>query len=44
MITHIRLKNVPHLEQEAFNIIVRYCEKIRDIEYKPDVLLRSQIK
>ena len=44
MITHIRLKNVPHLEQEAFNIIVRYCEKIRGIEYKPDVLLRSQIK
>ena len=44
MVTHVQLKNIPHLEQEAFNIIVRYCEKIRDIEYKPDVLLRSQIK
>lgn len=44
MVTHVRLKNIPHLEQEAFDIIVHYCKKIRDIEYKPDVLLRSQIK
>lgn len=44
MVTHIKLENIPYLEEDVFNTIIRYCKQIRDIEYKNDVLLRSQIK
>lgn len=44
IVTNIKLNDIPYLEKDVFNIIVHYCEKIRDIEYKNDVLLRSQIK
>lgn len=44
MVAHIKLENIPYLEEDVFNTIIRYCKQIRDIEYKNDVLLRSQIK
>lgn len=44
IVNTFEFKSICGIEQDIFDMIIRCCEKIRDIEYKPDVLLRSQIK
>lgn len=41
---HIRLNEIKELSNNQYLNIINCCEKIRDVEYKEGVILRSQLK
>ena len=43
LVNWVTLDQLPYLEEDVFNVIIHYCKKIRDIEYKEGVILRSQL-
>lgn len=43
LVNWVALDQLPYLEEDVFNVIIHYCKKIRDIEYKEGVILRSQL-
>ena len=42
LVNWFNFNQIPYLEEDIFNTIIHYCEKIRDVEYKEGVILRSQ--
>ena len=43
LVNWVTLDQLPYLEEDVFNVIIHCCEKIRDVEYKEGVILRSQL-
>ena len=43
-VVNIKVSDIIYLDNDVFKIIIHYCERIIDVEYKNDVVLRSQLK